>query len=409
MSIPKILETPQGYTYSWTDEQITIEASRLRQHSDGRVTGEIVVKTTVQNVSPHLHQAQFNFNSTAARDKLTKLLTGRYSAVDWYAILEQTSVYTLERLRQGEPVKELWTNEDIKAPEFLLEPLLYKGLPTITFGEKAVWKSGLGLVVYACLTLPWNDNPLGWTAPSRSITALLADYETDYNVVQYNAKRLQIGMDLPAFPVYYRRCSLPLADDIEQIQRHMTSIGAEVLIVDSLGPAVGGDLKDPGQALRFTSALRRLVGATLIIGQTSKDKETKVKSVFGSTFFEYYARNIYELRKSQEEGEDTLDIALYNTYNNLGRRHKPMGFQLYFNENKVKIDRQEITAPELLERLGIQTRILSLLKSGSMSNKEIREALETTKGNTDMAIKRLRDKSRIIKAGDGWGLPFGGC
>ena len=402
MSKPDIKEAVGGYEFSWSQEKLNIKVSRVRVHtSDGRVTGELLITSPAEGNKPIYPQTSLNFNSEQTRTRLAKTLESQDSRWKWQEIINQVSLAVIDRARQGEPVRELWTSDKIKPPEFLLEPLLYKGLPTIVFGEKAVCKSTLSLAAYACLILPWYDNPLGWTAPGRPIKTLIADYEVDYDVAQWNAKRLQEGMGLPAFPLYYRRCALPLADDVEQLHRHVADIGAEVIIVDSLGPAVGGDLKDPGQALRFTTALRQLKCAALVIGQTSKDRESKVKSVFGSTFFEYYARNIWEIRKVQDDGEDALDIAMYNTYHNLGRKFKAMGFHLSFNGVGTRIEKGPITAPELLERIGTQAQIQAALAHGSMSPKGIAEECDLKEDTVRQALKRMKIKNLVVKLGDG--------
>lgn len=402
MSKPLVRETIGGYEFSWEDECLNIKVSRVRVHkSDGRVTGEILITSPTENNKPIYPQTSINFNSEPTRTRLARTLESEDTRWQWQEIINQLSLAVIERARQGGPIKELWTNADVHHPEFLLEPILYKGLPTIVFGEKAVCKSILAIAIYACLILGWKDNPLGWSVAERSVKVLLADYEVDYDVTQWNAKRFQDGMGLPAFPVYYRRCLMPLADDIEQLHKHLTDIGAEVIIVDSLGPAVGGDLKDPGQALRFTTALRQLHCSALIIGQTSKDRESKTKSVYGSTFFEYYARNIFELRKVQEEGEDSLDIALYNTYHNLGRRFKPMGYHLDFNGTGTHIERGEITASDLVKRMSAQAQIQKALHHRVMSPKEIAEECELNEATTRNALKRMADKGLIVRLKDG--------
>lgn len=405
MSKPDIKDLINGYKFHWADEQLDILVSRCRVHnSDGRVTGELLITSSIVDGKPIYPLTTFNFTSDTTRSRLIKTLNESYPKWEWSEIINQLSLGIVERARAGEPVRELWTHEDVPKPEFLLEPILYKGLPTIIFGEKATLKSTTALAIYTCLILPWHDNPLGWIAPEKPIKTLLADYEVDYEVSQYNAKRLQQGMGLPSFPLFYRRCQIPLADDIEQIQKHMADIEAKAIIVDSLGPAVGGDLNKPEQALGFSTALRQLKCAALIIGQTSKEKEGKHKSVFGSTYFEYYARNIFELRKVQEEGEDELDIALYNTHCNLGRKAKPMGFHISFNEVSIKMERKAITAQELIERMGTQARILSLLKTGAISTQEITDALELKRNTVDVSLKRLREKQKITKVGEKWGL-----
>lgn len=402
MSKPTITEQIGGYKFTWEAERLTISVSRLRAHSsDGRVTGEILIRSSSEQDLPIYPQTHLNFNSEQTRTKLIKTLTSADNRWQWHEIINQLSLAVIDLARRGDPVREMWTNEDVPAPEFLIEPLLYRGLPTIIFGEKAVCKSTLSLAIYACLILPWDDNPLGLTAPGRSVKALIADYEVGYDIAHWNAQQLQRGMELPPFPLYYRRCSLPLADDVEQLHRHISDIGAEVIIVDSLGPAVGGDLKDPGQALRFTTALRQLKCSALIIGQTSKDKESKAKSVFGSIFFEYYARNIWELRKVQDEDDDTLDIALYNTYHNLGRKFRPMGFHLSFNGTGTHIEKGPITAPELIERMETQTQIQSALRDGPLTPKELADECNLKGDAVRQALKRMKSKGIVVKLEDG--------
>lgn len=337
---------------------------------------------------------------------MAKDLAMRYKEpVKWNNILEFLCVKTIQEFELGEPVREIWTSDDIAPPEWLLKPILYRGLPTILFGEKAVCKTILALVTNICLVLPWQDNPLGWTAPQRPIRTLLADYENEYDVAHYNFKRLQRGMGLPPMPLLYRHCILPLADDIEQLQAHIADKDIEVLIVDSLGPAVGGELKESAPALRFAAALRRLHCSTLIIGQTSKDKEAKVRSTYGSTFFEYLSRNVWELRKVQEEGEDSLDIAMYNTYHNLGPKFRPMGYHVSFTETETHIEKGAITARELVARIGTGEQIRQLLlKQGAMTVKDIIDKLELSNNAVRLSISRLTKKGIIQRVGEGYGV-----
>lgn len=407
ISKPIVKEISGGYLFLWCEgkeEVLAITVARVKSVGDA-IWAEISLEHEFEE-HPKLRRIRINLLTQRGRSDITKRISELKLPleINWTDLIEQVSNEVIERIRQGEPVRELWTSEDIPRPEFLLEPLLYKGLPTIIFGEKAVAKSTLALIVSICLILPWYDNPLGWVAPKHSVKALFADYEVDYGIAQWNIKEIQKGMGLPPLPLFYRRCSMPLVDDIEQIQRHMAEINAEVLIVDSLGPAVGGDLKDPGTALHFTNALRQLKCATLIIGQTSKERDQKTKSVFGSTFFEYYSRNIFELRKVQEEGLDNFDIALFNTYHNLGQRHKPQGFHLSFNGEGTHIISQPVTAGEFIERMGTQNRILDLLKYAPLASKDIKEQLDISFPATSMALKRLADKRKVLKVGNLWGL-----
>jgi len=410
---PIIVPLLNGYKFMWCEgEEWVIKANivKIIEQTHGALSGELTIEHEFKD-KPTISGVRLNLTSQQARNTITKRLNDAHiiENLDWAELINTICSETLKLHRQGEPVRELWTSEDIKRPEYLLEPILFKGLPTIIYGEKAAFKSGIGLIAYTCLTLPWHDNPIGFTTPQKSVKTLYLDWEADYNIAQWNLKRIVEGMELGDFPLYYRHAALPLVNDIEQIQNKMAEINAEAVIIDSLGPAVGGDLNKPEQALEFTTGVRQLKCTALIIAQTSKDKESKHKSVYGSTFFEYYARNIFELRKNSEEGEDEINIALFNTYCNLAKKHKPMGFKVSFqdNDSKIFIEQEDAkTIPEFLERHGTTTRILDLLRGGKLTTKEIIDKLEISRSNADTSLKRLRVAHKVLKDNDKWGLIY---
>lgn len=405
MSKPLITETIGGYDFLWEDERLQISIRRLHIHKDGRVVGELLITTTAQGFkSSILHPpTQINFTADRTRKELSNTLKEKYPQWEWLTIIDQLAYKIQELTREGEPVKEIWTSEDAPPPEYLLEPILIKGVPTVIFGEKGVAKSRLSILIATCLLLPWYDNPLGLIAPEKSLKTLILDWETEWDIVRYEAKRLQVGMNLPVFPIYYRRCNLPLADDIEQIQQHIEKTKAEVLIIDSLGAASGGELNKAEIALNFFTALRKLKKTSLIIAQTSKGDEGK-KSIFGSTFFTYYSRSIFELVKAEDIGEDNMHIALFHRWCNVFKTHPPMGLAFHFNDTGIKVESEPVSIREFLAKIGVQQKVLEILKSGAMTTKEIMETLEISRNNADITLKRLRDKGRIVKVEDKWGL-----
>ncbi|MCL6531574.1 MAG: AAA family ATPase [Meiothermus ruber] len=223
----------------------TIEVSRLHAHSDGKVTGEIAISTSLPGYAPHLHQAKFNFAATRSRTELSRALNERYGKLaHWGTLLEQLCVYTLDRVRKGEPVIELMTGEEVSPPQYFLEPIIIKNYPTIIFGDPGTAKSTVALIFAQIMEKAWDDFDLDLTLPDREIRSLYLDYETDADTVTWILTKLQRGMKLPQLKLRYRRCALPLAQDVDQIHRHIYDSKAEVIIIDSLGLACGGDFKD---------------------------------------------------------------------------------------------------------------------------------------------------------------------
>jgi len=410
MNPPQITETVSGYIFTWQKEMITIEATRVHAHTDGRVTGEIAISTSAPGYGPHLHQAQFNFSSSRSRRELAKTLEEKYpKLVNWHDILEQLAVYTLDRARRGEPVSRLETGDHVKPPEYILEPIILKNYPTIIFGDPSTAKSTVALIFAQIMT--W---PLAWTGcffdiipPPRPIACLYLDYETDEDTIRWMLTKLQRGMNLPTLKLNYRRCALPIAQDVDQIHRHINDTQAEVIIIDSLGLACGGELKEAESALAFFSALRQLKITSLILAHTAKNPETKRRSVFGSVFFEAQARSIWEIRKAQDTGEDEIDVALFHRKPPpFQKLCQPIGLNIKYGHDTMVISPgKPRTIGEFLSAIGTQAQIEDLLKDGAMLPKEIMEALDLSRGAVDMALKRLKSKHKVVKLDSGkWGL-----
>lgn len=406
---PKIEEKPGIYLFEWTDQQVKGEVSRVKVHSDGRVTGELLFTTSAPGYAPLLMSpAQLNFAASRTITDLVKTLSQRLPLDNgiWDTIIGQLAYHVLERARRGEPVEELWTSQDLKRPEYLLYPLLLKDLPTVIFGEKGTGKSTTSLIVSTCLILPWEDNPFGLITPTRSIRTLLLDWEADKGVVLYQLQCLQRGLDLPHFPISYRRCGLPLAEDMVQIQRHIADTKAEVLIIDSIGPAVGGELKEAAPALAFYNALRQLKVTSLLIGQTSKDKESKTKSIYGSTYFNYMARSVWEIRNVEDVGLNEVSIGLFHRWGNYSAKCKPIGFKVRYEEDKtIVMPEDPRTVAEFLETLSNRTRIRELLKQGARSAQTIADTLEIGIDNARKTLGRMKTRGEVVYLGAGqWGL-----
>lgn len=404
MSLPEIKEIPGGYNFKWNgNEQIQIKVNRLRSHSDGRLNGEILVTTTAPGYNPHLHLGQFNFTASRSRKELAKQLTEEYP-VDWENILEQLVVYTLERARRGDPVEELMVsdNEEMEPPKYILEPFIIENYPTIFFGDPGSFKSTMSIIVMACVTLPWAENPLGLITQTRHIKVLMLDWETDKATIKWQLACFQKGMGLGVIPISYRRCSLPLYDDLEQIQNAIYDTQSELIVIDSLGLACGGELNEAGTAIRFFSALRQLKVPSLILAHTSKDKQSSTKSVYGSVYFEAQARSIWHLKKRQDAGENELDLVLRNTKSPpFRKKYSDMAYHVKFDEcsMKVKIEDPKSVA-EFLENMGTQDRILESLKESLKTPKELAEELGITPENARVTLFNLKKKGLISKSKD---------
>ena len=410
ISVPEITEGVAGYSFVWT-EGITVDVSRVREHlSDGSVKGEIAVRCGQNGASQLLHRAQMNFLSTQARDKITKTLTERNKNLDWYGAMEQLCHYVVDLTRRGEPVVELLGTADTPKPEYLIYPLVIKNYPNIIFGDPGSFKSAISLYCATVLQMEWHENPLGLPAPDRPIICLDLDWETDKETAEWTLSRMVRGHGLKLMPLYYRRCHAPLAQDIEAIRNFIDETKAEVLIMDSLAAACGGeDLNKSGPAMAFYQALRSLNVTAIVLAHNSKDRETKMRSIIGHQMFTAQARNIWECKKVQEPDDETIDIALFHRKAPPFSKISPaIGAHVEFTEDSMTITPQSATSMrEFISEMGMKAQIRDALTDGAATTKDIAVSLMASEASVRTTLNRMKAQGGVIQLPDKrWGLPL---
>jgi hypothetical protein len=411
MSVPEIINKTGGYLFHWKDESVDIVINHMRSHTDGKITGEIKISRTVNGKPNHLHQAQFNFAASRSRTDLAKILSGRDEHVDWYAILEQMSVMTMDRERAGEPLIDLFTGDEVEPPEYLLHPLIIRNYPTIFFGDPGSAKSTTAIIISQLMMLPWADNPLGFETPDKPIKCLYLDWETDNETILWQMTCLDRGSNLHN-GVYlpYRRCALPLAQDLDQIRTYIDKSEAQVIIIDSLGLACGGELKEAGPAIAFFTALRQLHTTSIILAHTAKgngENNTNKKSIYGSVYFEAQARSVWEITKEIDGAG--LNITLTHRKSPpFQKRHDPLGIRFEYDDNgylSIGLGEVKESPDGYLVKIGTQNRILDALKSGNKTVPQICKIVDLDENNVRNALTELKKKGRVSNPTRGtWGI-----
>ncbi len=410
--MPDITSVNNGYEASWPEHNLTIKISRLTVHKDGHVTAFVKISLKKNEDSyTLLPSAQFNLSAPRTRSELVNNLTEKNDKIPWRDVIDYLCREIQERAWTGEPGEtlEILQTDKVAPPSYLLEPIIMRGVPSVIFGDKGVHKTILSLAFAILITLPWPDNPLSLTTNCQGSKVAMLDWESDSPLTRFNLQRLCQGMNLEYFPIHYKRCKLPMADDIDQISSFLDNKEADTIVIDSLGGACGGDLFKPEPALRFFEAFRTLNRTGLIIAQNAKGEDNR-KTIFGSTYFQYYSRNIFEIRKSSDAlDKEETKVALFHTAGNYSGKYDPIGFHLYFSPTSIKIEREAVDFGEFMEKANRQQMLLEMLRDGPLTNAEIADKLQISQGNTRITVKRLADKKKIVKTETGaWGLLIGG-
>ena len=301
-------------------------------------------------------------------------------------------------------VEELWDNAEYEPLKFAAEPLIQMNKPNIWFGIKGSCKTELATATAMIMLPPWLNNSLKLNVCFESMPTLWLDYENDRNTIIERLHKLQMGFDMGSdethFYVNYRRCWQPLSTEVEQIRKLINETGSKLVVIDSLGIAAGGELKDSVSATRFYGGLRELNITSLILAHTSKDNATKEKTVFGSVVFENLARNIWEVEKLSEEDGSLSTICLHHKATNETRKYDSVGFQFEYQDDRTLIRTHDPKEePTFVEKMKSSVRIEKQLAIAPASGMELSQTLTMKLATVSQTLKREKEKGKVDKRG----------
>lgn len=403
---PVVKEKPGCITFIWAADRLVIDAKRY----DNKGGAELTVWYDTGDQLRLVAQNEVHLLSPSSRNTLIRQLrdtSDEYAYINWHWILTCITYKVVKTARGGEPLKELWpTDEDSATLTYLLEPILYKNHPAVIFGDYGSLKSMLALIMAYVVQLPCRNNNLGLITKDEPSTCLYGDYEDEAATFQDRWGKIQrgFGVDAP-MPILYQRLARPLADIIEEVQEIITDNNVKLLIIDSLGPAAGGNLNDPEPAIKYHEALRRLGITSLTLAHNSKDPLTKKRTIFGSVFFTNLARTIWECKADVEPGQNDALISLKHMKANLSRLYGTLGYRITFDDNRIAVAKADLADSSLASELPLTFQVKALLRDGPLAAQEISEALDRDLTTVRVTLTRMFNHKQVCKVtGHKWAL-----
>jgi len=357
------------YHFDFREEQIKVKASHLRDLPEGP-KAEIRISSYRSGEENLVHYANLNLLSTRGRKDISKQAASRINSVDWDGLLECVCAWIIEGYREGEPMQKAGNVRDSSPVEYTLYPVMVEGEPNILYGYGGTGKSYL-----ACLwglLIQTGRSRLGLKPMEGNV--LYLDYESSFRELNKRIIELKNGMNLPPeTELYYRRCHQPVADDVETIKGIILENGISLVIIDSIGPACGGEPETADSALRYFKALRSLETTTLSISHRTKKEEAK--GPFGSVYWYNLARYVWTVELGDISQQNKLTVTLQHEKSNVARRFNPVGLEFTFHPDgqTTTVDKIDVDKlPTLMENLPIKDQIKRVLsRHGELTEKEI--------------------------------------
>ncbi len=406
------------FTFTWRAAGIGVGVNQLHE-SRGELYGEIWVTSSLPDTPPHVSWGRHNFSSIAAREKLAVALQKRIKEPPWLKMLESVCTRTALEWRRGEPIIDLATAGAPMPNKFLVSKLLPAGATTILYGDASSCKSLLALMVGVAV-VTGRDLPNGLHGNGQG-PVLCRGWGSDIDDQKERIRALTLGLQLEDLPhIHYRRQSRSITDEQAQLKTEIARLGAKMVVIDSLGPAVGASLRDEEEAIPAMNAIRNLGTTALALAHITKADvrgENGHVMPLGSIMFRNLARSTWEVRKADAVSQDITIVGIYHRKMNRGPLTRdPLGFEFtFYTENDatgmIEVRRAEIADDEdLAEYAPLHYRLRVLLASGSRSVEDLAKATKAKESTIGRTLQRMGDEVILLSGGKGrsgvsvWGL-----
>ena len=347
------------YALSWPDLNIDVFVNRIEEKHHV-VTGEVkIISTRPISAGVVTSGVRENLSSSVNRERMRKSLSAKDMTVDWNKFVEQLCGSVIAEYRMGSPLQILTGTADVKAQQrWLVEPIVLLNAPTTIYGPPGTGKSFFAQFIAVLADAGMSHAGLS-VEPCQG-KVLILDWETEFNELENRTSMIRRGLGLEGEAgIKYRKMSQGLSADFEAVKEIIVENDIKLLIIDSVGMAVGGPAEESAVVNTMYSALRNLGDiSVLLIDHTNNEGK-----LFGSMYKRANSRLIWEAKHKQSANANTLDFGLFHMKGNNVPFMKPLGYEVTFiPDEEIRFTFVPPGDSELSEYLTVIERIENVIK-----------------------------------------------
>jgi hypothetical protein len=408
-----------GYVYDPPGAVVRLHADFVARHSD-EFSAEILADRS--DSGKILHVARVNLVSTQGRRNFVTYLKevckdDKRLDLPWAEYLEQFCHAVVKSERSGSPFYRAVELSPKLRPSDLITRLLPGAGPTMWFAPQGSGKGWVAMI--ACAAIASGRSFAGLAA--RRAIPLYLDWEDSPDVWHERLVAVATGLGLDDLPdVRYRQCRQRMRVDLPSILRYVQQEHIGVIVVDSVGPAMGGNdgLRWDEQTLGFFEGLRYLSPLPILLidhmsGETAGNGPQREDKAFGSIYKMAEVRAAWAIRKDQDTDADEQVLAFYHRKHNHTRKFPAIGVKLNFESDAQGVAALVAATPADVRDNVILARGLSqgeqflayLRREGRATLEVIAEAIGIPPNQARSIGARLKKGGKAQHFEDGsWGL-----
>lgn len=265
--------------------------------------------------------------------------------------------------------------------QWLVSPLIPVKQPTLIVANGGGGKSTLGLTLAECVASGIGFPGIG--RPIISGPVLYLDWESDAHDHERRLAQIKNGLGTEEMPsqVFYGNPRQEIRA-CHWIAGRVAELQPALIVVDSVGYAMGGDLKEAGPVTDMFRVVNGWGTSTLLLHHENRDGE-----FYGSIYLRNSARSFWEMDSVREP--NGLKLSLRQIKMNNGRLFpSPLGLRLSFEGGSINWTGLNVyDAPDIAATLPTLERIRRCLEEarGTLSHATIADRL----GVTDATVRKV--------------------
>jgi hypothetical protein len=342
------------------DNGAVLEFRDLEWTIHGRLFCQVVVMATDGS---YLGNTRCEMSDARSRLQAASEFSSHNGAVPDYwrdALLEAWLTLDQERRNQRTafaPV-DLSQFEDPPPLVDLWQGFITSGLVSTCYGDSGQGKSTLvdGLATCVSLGQPF----LGHAVMQGPVVIL--DWELKQEITLHRLYRIARGFGLTSPPpIRYQALFDPLTTYLDEILDWCEKVNPVLLVVDSMGPACGGNPTDPERAIELMNALRQLPTSPLIVDHQSNPTQGQNysgKREYGTGWKRHLTRSSLQLEMAENQPGKS-SIILRQQKDNFGPKSDPLPFHILYEGDAIRFELADVNDVEFqdIETLPTDRRI----------------------------------------------------
>jgi hypothetical protein len=292
------------------------------------------------------------------------------------------------------------------AREFIVPDLIPRHHPTTLYGWGGTAKSLIALLL--SMSVAGGREKFFGRDIAVHGPVMYIDFELDADEQHRRVMQLATGMKMkvPEDLLYVSTLGVRTHDAIEFVLSQCEEYKVVMVVLDSLGPAMVGDMAAAKDVIEFHNhyiAPFKAAGITPILVDHQARQQAgegyQSKGAFGSAYKEHLSRSLIQVEAGDRSAEQgTLNVRLRHKKTNFGALAEPFDVSLSFSDEMILASTRDLTPSDRAQEatLNSKDRVRAALEDGPAYPDELVETTGLTRSTVKNAITALK-KAAIVE------------